>query len=173
MKTKISEIGSTLKNWNDVDETLKNIADLEYKIGEKEAIMNAEMDKIKKQFQGILEPIQQQKMRLEKDVKDFCEFHREDFGDQKSKKLNYGSVGYRASQSLKTMTRWTWEKVLQKLEAVGKTEFVRIKKDVDKSKIRDAGLSDAELKMLGMKLEKKETFWYEIDYDRINFFDAA
>lgn len=155
-----------LSSWQEVDRTLREIAKLDAQIVDKETKYNAQIQDLRDRAETEIQPLQQAKARLERDIQEFCEFHREDF-TQKSKALNFGIVGFRISTVLTTLARWTWKKVLEKLQDAGKVEFIRIKKSVDKEAIRQAGLNNEELRMYGMKLEQKESFWYEVNYEKI------
>lgn len=52
--------------------------------------------------------------------------------------MTFGTIGYRLSTKLKTLPKWTFERVLESLKAGNKTEYIRIKEEVDKERLRGA-----------------------------------
>jgi len=160
-----------LRTWSQVDRALRDIARIDLKVRDVENRFNAKIAELKEQMAARVEPLAQQKARLERDIKDFCEFHRDEFEKEKTKVFNFGKLGFRKTPAaLKTLARWTWAKVLMKLEEIGRSDFIRVKKSVDKDAIRTAGLNEDELRMLGLVLESKEEFWYECDHHKLDNF---
>ena len=87
------------------------------------------------------------------------------FGKYKSLDLLHGSIGWRVSNpTLKTLSGWTWDRVLEKLKsAAAYAGFVRTKEEVDKASIlahRDSLLPE-DLRHMGVRVVQEETFFVE------------
>ncbi len=86
----------------------------------------------------------------------------EAFGSRKSIVMVHGTVGYRTgTPKLKTLPKWTWAMVLEKLKALFPA-YVRTKEEVDK----DALLADREklgarLPEVGVQVVRDESFYVE------------
>lgn len=151
-----------------VDNALKRIGELDRETTEIETQKNSEIDKAKSTALTLSAPIVEEKKNLVLNLKDYCEFNKEQFLKQRSKKMNWGTVGFRLSPSaLKTLARWTWDKVLAKLRESARRDFIAVKESVDKEAVRKAKLNPEDLAILGMKMESKEEFWFEINQDEL------
>jgi phage host-nuclease inhibitor protein Gam len=89
----------------------------------------------------------------------------EEFGKLKSLEMQHGVLGWRRSTKLKTLAKWTWDRVLEKLESLGNDVFLRVKTEVNKDAIRDMAMSgeiDGDvLKVFGCRLAVEDTFFVE------------
>ena len=56
--------------------------------------------------------------------------------------------------------KWSWEKVLEALRSAHGDRFVRTKQEPDKEKLR-AELADAELAVVGLRLDQEDRFFVE------------
>lgn len=156
-----------LRNWNEVDDSLKLSLQLDLEIERIKNRMTEEINRIKNKYEALAEPLISKKMRVEKDLEDYCEFYREHFEQQRTRILNYGKVGFRKSRELGTLKGWTWKKVLAKLKELGRLEFVRITEGVKRDAIRQADLDDKVLKTFGCYWIEKDEFWFEPDKEAV------
>ena len=105
----------------------------------------------------------------------YYERHKQDLeaGGKKTVVLTYGKMGRRLSTSLKTASRQTWKKVLEKVQAAyADGRFVRTKEEVDKDAVRKANLTSPELSKLGLRLDSEHAWWYEIDRSKLEVGDV-
>lgn len=87
--------------------------------------------------------------------------------DRKSIALTHGVLGYRTGMpKLKTLAKWTWDRVLTACDTLGFHDFIRTKREVNKDAIihqaTNASLSAQELKALGVQVVQEETFFVEV-----------
>lgn len=94
--------------------------------------------------------------------------HRDELfpGKAKSADTPLATYGFRTGMpSLKLLSKWSWEKVLQILEQFQMLSFVRTKLEVDKDAIireaRDGLISGRQLSDIGVKLVQNEAFYIE------------
>ncbi len=88
-----------------------------------------------------------------------------EFGTRKSLELTHGVIGWRTGQpQLKTRTGFTWERVLETLQKLGLSGFIRRKEEVAKDAIL-AARQDLEatgrLKEIGCRVVQDEPFFIE------------
>jgi phage host-nuclease inhibitor protein Gam len=88
--------------------------------------------------------------------------------NRKSLDLLHGVLGYRTgTPKLKTLPKWTWDRVLEKLQSLGEgvAEFLRVKTEVNKESIISAliegRLTDHDGRQLGFIMVRDETFFVE------------
>ena len=151
-----------------VDATLKKVAEIDRQITLIESTKNEEIDKAKTNALEFSTPLTGEKKELVRNLRDYCEFNKEQFAKQRSKKLNWGTIGFRVTPpALKPLSKWTWPKVLAKLKETGRSDFIAIKESVDKDAIRKAKLESTGLSIYGMKLESKDEFYFETAEDTL------
>lgn len=156
----------SLESLDDVDATLARIAGFKRHIALVEASMNEEMDAIKLRAARECEPVRQDIAALEQAVLRYAEAHKADlFTSRKSLALTFGVIGYRASTKLKTLTKWTWERVLQTLRDRDMRGFIRVKEEVDKEALK--GLAPDDLATLGVKAVAEDVFFYELEEQEV------
>ena len=88
--------------------------------------------------------------------------------DRKSIVLLHGTIGYRTgTPKLKTLAKWTWDRVLEKLKELGApvAGFIRTKDEVNKeaviSSYSEGHLDPATARALGMQVVQEESFFVE------------
>ena len=155
---------TSLNSWSEVDSSLKAIAVIQTKIGKEESDWNEERLKLQNKYTGVLDRYNAEKIGLERDIQLFCESQKDIFAEQRSRALNYGTVGFRLGNgALKTLKGITWEaaKSLIKSSKKWREKFLRIKEDIDKNAILSAGLKKEELAKIGVYIHQEDGFYYE------------
>ena len=149
------------RSWDEVDQALREIDEIDGRVSVSEAKVNAQIAAWREQLAADTADDLSRKARLEKDLKEFAEHHKDEFAKARSRKLNHGVVGFRKSSELATIAKTTWAQVVAVLEQAGLTNFLNTKITVNKEVVKAAGLPDSALQMYGMKLEDKDVFYYE------------
>jgi len=173
MARKRVEATPIINTWDELDSKLKRRRELDAEITKLKASANGKIDAVKAVLKVNSAPIQDEINRIEKDAEDFCTFNRDQFGDQKSKRMNFGVVGWRKSPGkVKTLAKWTFAKVVEKFQKLGWNDYLRTKKpDLDKDAIKEAYksgiLTESDLKKGGIKIEEPDEFFIEQDEVKI------
>ena len=155
-----------IKNLAQANQALAEIAVLKRRIEAVNARLNDEIDRLKAQAEAEAAPLASRLESLENGLLAFAEFNKDElFKDRRSRELDYGTLGYRRSTQLKPMPRHTWAMVLGKIEELGFSEAVRVKKDVDREALRT--WPDERLELVGARRVEKDTFWYEVKEEEI------
>ena len=166
-KTKLTAPVGTL---NEADLALERIAELHRMIQTVELALNEQIDALKRQAADRVAPWKEELQALERGLKNFAKDHKDLlFEHRRSCDLLHGSFGFRRSTVLRVRRGVTWGDVLDRLQAMGRTDAVRVRKDVDKEALRQ--WPEADLEPLGVKRHEKDDFWYEVKAEAIE--DAA
>lgn len=146
-----------LASWNDVDGALRELGDVQRKIQGVSGKYGPKMDAIKAAQSAELEPLQDQQNKLEDRIRNFCEQHKSDFAEKRSKKLTFGSISARLTEKFNfPKTKDRLKDLLSNLKRLGRADCIAHEEAPDKAKIKQL---DAEtLGKLGLKLEKSENF---------------
>lgn len=132
--------------------------------------IHTEMDEritlIRTEYEGRLAQIELEFERQIALARDWAEANPSEFGKFKSLDLVHGTVGWRTgTPKLKTLTGWTWDRVLEALKNIPKfaARYIRRKEEVNKDALiadREA-LQPEDLRAIGVKVVQDETFFIE------------
>lgn len=169
-RKRVVESKAEIHSWNEADATLQRIAVLKSQMEERIAEYNAEEQQRRLVITKMNAPVETEILYLESGLKSFCENNRHDFGKLKSKELQHGTVNFRLSPpKVATKKGFTFGSVLELVKrSVWKSEFVRIKEELDKETIllasqrEKATITSEELSALGLEIKQDETFGYDL-----------
>lgn len=158
MARKRIEDQPTLKTWADVDRNLMKIAEHEIAIDNIEGEMNKQINGIKMIADQEAQPHHDQIEKLEKEIKEFVEDHREDLGKKKTIDLTFGQCGFRLSTSV-SLPKGAEKlaEVIKKLRSRKMTECIVTTEKVDKEALKKYGKDT--IAAVGGTLKQKDTFW--------------
>ena len=105
--------------------------------------------------------------RLERQIKEFAEAHRDDMDGKKTKTLNFGAVGFRKSTKIKLPKAPTkLAEIIQLLRSKGMDDCVKTPApSVDKDALRKYPTQD--IVAVGASIEVDDVFWYEPDREKL------
>lgn len=161
MRTRIET--TTLKNWEEVNGALRQIAEAQNEISILESGMNLQIDAIKSAFAEKVQPYQAEVKKQEMLVKEFVTENRTDLKG-KSKKMTFGTVGFRASTKLSLPKNL--EKVIAALKKREMNDCITVRETVNKDVLKTYGTED--ILAVGGKLKQEDTFWYDTQKEAVN-----
>lgn len=150
-----------LKNWDDVNLNLKEIAECEIEIEKIEAEMNKKISDVKLEAEMDAKPYKESIKTLEKQVKDFVEVNRADLKG-KTKFLNFGKTGFR--KSTKLVLRKI-DNIIKNLKSFGMTDCIKTKETINKDALKK--YPDADIAKIGVTKKVEDVFWYEVDREKL------
>ncbi|MCE5184960.1 MAG: host-nuclease inhibitor Gam family protein [Planctomycetaceae bacterium] len=148
-----------ISGWGEADEHLKTIGDLQLQIQQAEADATQQINVIKAELKTTTESITADIKLHVKSLQAFCANHQDDFGKARSRQLQFGVVGWRASTAIKIC-----QDAVDRLKTVfGKKAepYIRVKEEADKEAL--AKLTDEQLAAVGCKRENRDVFYAEPD----------
>ena len=89
-----------LKSFEDVDMNLKRLCEIEVAIAHIEGEVTLACNKIKEEYKPQVESLNNEANFIRAEIECFCESHKADFADKRSKELVFGIIGYRLSKSV-------------------------------------------------------------------------
>ena len=167
-RTRVEDTAPAFESWDDVDQALATIGDNQRTIEGFEAHMQEAMDQAKAEADARARIFIEANKKLERQIMDFAEVHRDDMDGKKTKVLNFGSVGFRKS------TRITLPKaplklaeIVKRLVARGMSDCIKLAEPkVDKDALKKYPAEDIISVGAGVKVE--DTFWYEPDREKLD-----
>lgn len=150
-----------LQSWDQVDETLLEIAENEMELEKLTTEMNQAIHEVKERFTSESKPFQERIKILSLYVQEFSERNREDIKG-KTKTLNHGSIGFR--QSTKVVLSKV-EQILENLKKFKMQDCISVKESVNKDVLRKYPAEDV-LKV-GASLKVEDVFWYDTERQKL------
>lgn len=153
----------TIKNWEETDDVMKKLLESQLEVEKIEANMNKKIAEIKKAAEEMARPYKDNIKKNELLLKEFVTVHKSEL-DGKSRKMNFGIVGFRLST--KVVLPKMIEAVLENLKKFGMHDCINIKETVNKDILKtyepDVIIS------VGGTLKTEDTFWYETKRDALS-----
>ncbi len=166
----------TIETWKGADVLTGEVGDLQLKINQALHIAKGDIDEIKAELVEKVEPYHRRIKALLAGLEAFAVSHKKDFGKKRSRKLNFGVLGWRKSTPIKVITKQskknpktTLELIKKLFTAAMKKSCLRCKETVDKDAL--AKLTDKQLERVGARRDHKEVFFVEpalpeaVDYE--------
>ena len=150
-----------LKSWDDVDITMKEIAECELEIEKITTDMNQKIHDIKLESDMKAKQFQERIERLGIYVKDFVEDNKAEL-DGKTKQLNFGKTGFRLSTKLVLKKV---DQVLENLKKLKMDDCIIVKESVNKDVLKK--YPEADIIKVGGTLKKEDIFWYETEREKL------
>ncbi|KPH54100.1 host-nuclease inhibitor Gam family protein [Helicobacter pullorum] len=146
-----------IKNYEDVNLTLKRLAELSVALEKINGEVTLECNRIKESRASEVERLNNEKKYLEQCITNFCEDNKGDFAEKRSKEFTFGTIGYKLTKSV-TLPRIKEkvEKLIVTLKSYGCTKCIKYEETIDKDEIVE--LDDSTLVKLGLKRTIKDNF---------------
>ncbi len=163
-----------IQSFADADKVLLAIAKIESAVQEKEATLNAELQKLRAVFELQTAEQTQMKEMLSAQLEKFVIANKNEFEKERSREMMHGIIGLRRSTPKIAMLnrKYNSNTVLKLLKKVkwGKP-LLRTKEEIDKEKLLAAHagkqLNDEKLAAVGLKVDATENFFYNINWDTL------
>lgn len=174
-RKRVEDTVPALESWDDVNQALATIADNQRTVENFEAAMQNKIDEAKAEAEARSRVFIEATKRLERQIKEFAEAHRDDMDGKKTKTLNFGAVGFRKSTKIKLPKAPTkLAEIIQLLRSKGMDDCVKTPApSVDKDALRKYPTQD--IVAVGASIEVDDVFWYRqaADGDLVAFAAVA
>lgn len=155
-----------LKSWEDVNDALRQIAEAQIALGDIESEMQKQIVGAKKAAEQQSKPYNDRVAKLEREIKDFVEDHREDMGKAKSKVLTFGEVGFRLSTSVSLpKAKEKLEEIIRRLKARQMMDCIVVEEKVSKEALKKYG--EDTVAAVGATYKQKNVFGYDVYLERL------
>jgi len=165
---------TVLADLKEADAALAELAGLRRDLAAVEGVMNDAIDTIKAEAKAQSARVKD----LEAALANFAVARKAElFPKKKSLEMTFGLFGFRQSSKLKTLAKWTWKLVLERLQELAADpegrpyrEALRTKVEVDKEQMRD--WPEDRLAAVGVHKVAEDEFYYELKAEELRE-DAA
>lgn len=153
---------STLKNWDEADQAMKSLAEKMIQVEQFEGQMTVNINSIKDTYEKTVNPLNAEIKFLEDDIRLFAEANKAEFVKDRTKKLNFGTISFRISESLSVKNI---KATLAGLKNLNLLSYIRVKEEPDKEAMK--GLDDATLLKIGVERKKIDKVTIEPTFEQI------
>jgi len=136
---------------------LRRLGDITLSLQAQEAAAKEKIDEAKSDLKTSSAPLLGEMNQIAKSLEAFAVTHKDDLGKLKSRKLQFGVVGWRASSVIR-IVKDTLSRIKDVFKASAKT-YIRIREEADKDAL--GRLTDEQLKSIGARRETKDVFFAE------------
>ena len=147
-----------LPDWAAVDGALRDIRECEHALTELGVDRDRRIDSVKEEYSKMALPLQNRIKKLEGDVKAYADAHRAELTG-KSRKLNFGTVGYRLSSRLILPATKAAEAIVT-LKAMGRKEFIKTTETLDRAALLRQPVEL--LNQIGAYIQQRDEFYYDV-----------
>lgn len=147
-----------LPDWAAVDGALRDIRECEHALTELGVDRDRRIDSVKEEYSKMALPLQNRIKKLEGDVKAYADAHRAELTG-KSRKLNFGTVGYRISSRLILPASKAAEAIVT-LKAMGRKEFIKTTETLDRAALLRQPVEL--LNQIGAYIQQRDEFYYDV-----------
>ena len=145
---------------------LAEMAALDRKLAAVEANLNAAIDAAKARAQAEGAPLLSRRKELGDAVATWATLNKTElFGEQRSRELAFGVVGFRRSTQLVQQARITAAMTLDKLREYGFVDAIRTREEINKDVM--ALWPDERLELVGMRRRQSDACYIEIKAEEV------
>lgn len=152
---------AVLQSWQDVDDCLKDIGERQRRVDAAKADAAKRVAAINEKLEATIANDVAMTQRSEADIKAYTEAHQDELTGR-SKQLTHGVVKLTRVREIKTLAKWTWTKVLERLQELKRNDLIRTKHEVNKDAIRSAKMTPQQMETLGVRDAESDSFSYEL-----------
>ncbi|WP_181454624.1 host-nuclease inhibitor Gam family protein [Paenibacillus dendritiformis] len=162
MAKKKTKSEPVFKSWDEVNQALRDLIEIDQHVQVTEATMNNEINQLKQEAEAKTKPLLARKETLEKNIQAFTESRIEEFTETKTKSLTFGEVGFRKATSIAIRNA---KAVLAALKLHNMHDCIKTTETIEKDEL--GKYSDTALAKIGAKRVTKDKFFMKPDIERI------
>ena len=159
---KPNETFFVLSSWDEVDQKLRRIGEIQIALEKIEGDMTLRINDIRQDYEQESEVLNTERQDLENSITSFSEFHKDEFAKTRSKDLTFGYVAYRVVRKIVIRSN---EACVAALRALKLDQYIRIVEEPNKEAMAD--LEDNQLAKVGAKRKVEDKFRIEPNIERI------
>ncbi|MBN8246220.1 MAG: host-nuclease inhibitor Gam family protein [Verrucomicrobia bacterium] len=169
MSKRIKHTAPAIRSRSEAEDVLGQIRQLTIERNQRMLERDHVIQGIQEQHAGPLEAIETELTQKTELLSGWADANPSEFAGKKSLQMTHGQVGWRVGNpTLKTLSGWTWDRVLEKLKSAATyAGFIRTKQEVDKAAIlaMRESLLDGDLREMGVRVVQEDAFFVEPDLE--------
>lgn len=162
----------SLHSWEDVNDALRQIAEVQIALGEIQSDMQKQILGAQKVAEEQSKPLNDNVAKLEREIKSFVTDHRDEMGKTKSVVLTFGEVGFRLSTSVSLpRAKEKLEEIIRRLKSRQMTDCIVVEEKVSKEALKKYG--EDTVNAVGATWKQSDVFGYEVNIAKLEQIKAG
>lgn len=162
----------SLHSWEDVNDALRQIAEVQIALGEIQSDMQKQILGAQKVAEEQSKPLNDNVAKLEREIKSFVTDHRDEMGKTKSMVLTFGEVGFRLSTSVSLpRAKEKLEEIIRRLKSRQMTDCIVVEEKVSKEALKKYG--EDTVNAVGATWKQSDVFGYEVNIAKLEQIKAG
>lgn len=162
----------SLHSWEDVNDALRQIAEAQIALGEIQSDMQKQILGAQKVAEEQSKPLNDNVVKLEREIKSFVTDHRDEMGKTKSMVLTFGEVGFRLSTSVSLpRAKEKLEEIIRRLKSRQMTDCIVVEEKVSKEALKKYG--EDTVNAVGATWKQSDVFGYEVNIAKLEQIKAG
>lgn len=162
----------SLHSWEDVNDTLRQIAEAQIALGEIQSDMQKQILGAQKVAEEQSKPLNDNVAKLEREIKSYVTDHRDEMGKMKSVVLTFGEVGFRLSTSVSLpRAKEKLEEIIRRLKSRQMTDCIVVEEKVSKEALKKYG--EDTVNAVGATWKQSDVFGYEVNIAKLEQIKAG
>jgi len=150
-----------INSWEEVDQALKKLGQLDFEIEQREARLTGIIQKAQERYKPAIEKISQETEALTQAIQEFATKHKTDFDGKQTKILNFGEVSFRLGKPSYEFLK-SEEEIADVLLRMGENKCVKIEMKIIKNSLKN--IAESTLCRLGVKIVPGFLRWFITPY---------
>ena len=156
------KVESIYKNWNEVDEALKELGELNIAKTQIEGEQTVKINEIKADASAKAQAIQARIKEIEKNIERFTDANKSEFLSKRTKKMTYGTISFRL---VKKVCCNCVEEALKGLRVLNLDFCIRTKSELDKDRLLEC--DEKMLLKAGITIKTEDKVKIEPNYEKL------
>jgi phage host-nuclease inhibitor protein Gam len=156
------------QNWNEVDQGLRRMGEIDIRLGEIEGDMTLKINEIRAEYEAKANGLMAERKKISTNIELFAGERKGEFARVRSKELTFGTISYRVVHKVVIRSK---KATLAALEAMGLVAYLRILKEPGKEAMKS--LDPGILARVGVALRTDDQLNVEPNIERIADREAA
>ena len=157
---------SIYNNWDEVNSAMKQLGELTVKKEKLEGEQTIKINEIKAEYQVKADNLLIQIKEIEKNIERFADSNKEEFINNRTKKLTFGKISYRLTKSVKCLNVAS---AINAIKNLNLDFLLRTKSELDKDAIikHEKDLDTKTLLKAGIYISEKDKINIEPDFVKL------
>lgn len=169
-KNRIKLTHPALKTRAEVEQTLRSIAEITLARNQAQLDMDTEITLVRERYESAIADANKALAERTDLVRAWADANPAEFTGArglaiKSITFTHATIGFRTgTPTLKTLTGWTWDRVLEKMKLVGGwSKYLRVKEEINKQTliVDRESIGDDQLRTIGLRVLQTESFFID------------
>jgi len=155
-----------VENWEDADVAIKRMGEIEINLSEINGELTLAVNELKDSAKQSAAGLESERKYLERQITHYCEQQKAEFAKKRSRKLNFGAIGFRITTSVPVpRDKAKLADLIGALKRLRLETCIKTEEKIDREQI--STLEDGTIAKLGLNKNVKDSFRIQPNLEKI------